>query len=184
MALREIALRDGGAVCRLRRVEALARQRAALEQVLRALVLAHRVGQCRLGAFDRRLGDADGGDRRIDLRVDLAAIDRGDHLPGGDAIADVDEHALEPAGQLRLDADARPRRQRARDFERRFDRADRRADDGNVDDRRGRRRRGASAAAVALSPPHAALSDASAARAEETSDEQIYDVMRAHSIRG
>ena len=73
---REIALRDAGAVRGLRRVEALTGQRALLEQVLRAIVFEHRVGESRFRGLERRLRHGDGGDRRIDLRVDLAAIDR------------------------------------------------------------------------------------------------------------
>ncbi len=135
---REVALRDRRAMCRLRGVEPLARKSAAFEQRLRALVLEHRVGERCLRAFERGLRHTDGCRRRVELRVHFAAIDGGDDLAFGDAVADIDEHALEPAGQLRLDADASSCRQRARDFERRFDRADRGADDRDVDDRRRR----------------------------------------------
>ena len=79
--LREVALRDGRAVRGLRRVETLARQRAALEQALGAIVLGHRVGQRRLRAFDRRVRDGDGGNGRVDLRVDFAR-DRSSRPPG------------------------------------------------------------------------------------------------------
>ena len=87
-------------------VEPLARQGALLEQVLRAIVLEHRVGERRFGRLDRRLGDADGRRRGVDLRIDLAAIDRGEDLAGADPVADVDRNARQGAGQLRFHADA------------------------------------------------------------------------------
>ena len=92
---RQIALGDAGAMRGLGGIEALARQRALLEQVLRAIVFEHGVGESRFGGLERRLRDGDGGDRRIDLRIDLAAIDRRDGLAHRHRIADVDEHALD-----------------------------------------------------------------------------------------
>ena len=103
----------------LRGVEALTGQRALLEQVLGAVVLEHRVGQRRLGASSAALRDVDRGVGRVDLRVDLAR-DRcvATTWPARHAIADVDQHALEPARQLRADADAGLRREPAGNLQR------------------------------------------------------------------
>ena len=92
---REIALRDAGAVRGLRRIEPLAGQRALFEQVLRAIVFEHRVGERRFSVFERRLGHRDRGDRGIGLRIDLAAVDRGNGLAHRHRIADVDQHLLD-----------------------------------------------------------------------------------------
>jgi hypothetical protein len=136
----EIALRDGGAMRRVRSVEPLTGNRAALEEHLRAIVFGHRVGQPGLGGVDRRLGDSDRRDTGVDLCVHLGAVDRGHDLSLADAIANVDQHAFEASGELRLDAHAALRGERARDLERGLDGAGGCTDDRDVHERSQRRR--------------------------------------------
>ena len=80
------------------------------------------------------LGNADRCNRCVNLRIDFAAVDGGDDLALGDAIPDVDEDAIQAAGQLGLESHACPRGERAGNFQRRFDRSERCADDRDVDD--------------------------------------------------
>ena len=77
IGLGKVALRHGRTMRRFGGVETLPRQRAALEQRLRAFMLENGVGEPGVGALERRLGDANRGDAGVHLRVHFAAIDRG-----------------------------------------------------------------------------------------------------------
>jgi hypothetical protein len=136
VCLRKIALCGCRAMCRLRGIQALPRQGAGLEQAARPFVLRRRIRQRGLSTLERGVGDRHRRDRGVHLRVYLAAIQRRDHLARIDAIPDINEHAFETARQLRLDADARSRRERAGNFQRGFNGASRGARDGDIDGRR------------------------------------------------
>jgi hypothetical protein len=93
-------LRDRRPPAGVRCVETLLRQGATVEEVLRALVLEEGVRQRRFGGLDPRARDVHGRGGRVHLRVDLTAVDGGDHLSRTDAIADVHGNARERAGSF------------------------------------------------------------------------------------
>ena len=94
----------------LGRVELRLRNRPLLEQVARAFDFLRGIRLRGLGRFLRGLRHRDRRRGGVDLRVDLAAVERRDDRPLAHAIAEVDEHAIERATELRHDPDAGLRR--------------------------------------------------------------------------
>ena len=127
----QIALRLGSAPLHFGGFEPLLGNRALLVQAAGPFHFLPGVLERGVRGIDAGAHDRDGRHGRIHLRVNLAAIERGQRLPFSDRGAKLHQHLVERARELGPDVHARFRREVARQLDRGFQRAVVRAHHGN-----------------------------------------------------